>query len=107
MSDDEEYSANNFLGITPENFKPIYLPMFISMFLFGVGVVIFLLTDNTKLFRIIFGLTGMGFSLSGLGMIKMKNVPGFPFLQGGGAVIFGIFFFLIFMFFGIGVIFFE
>lgn len=107
MFDDEEYSVNKFLGITPENFKPICLPMFMSMILFGVGVVIFLLTDNTKLFKVIFGLTPMGFSLSGLGMVKMKDVPGFPFLQGGCAVIFGIFFFIFSMFLGIGVIFFE
>jgi len=97
--DNEEYSVNKFLGITPENFKPIYLPLLLSLILFGVGLVILLLTDTVRLFEVIFGLTGIGISLSGLGVIKMKAVPGFPFLQGGCAIIFGIFFFLIFLFF--------
>lgn len=103
----EEYTTAKFLGITPENFRPIYLPMFTGLILFVVGVILFLLTNNTPLFKVIFGLVGMVFALSGLGQIKMREVPGFPFLRGGCAVIFGIIFLLFFMLLGIGVIFFE
>ena len=105
--DVEEFSVNKFLGITPKNFRPIYLPMFMSMILFVIGVVLFLLTNNTPLFEIIFGLSGVVFALSGIGQIKLKEVPGFPWLRGGCAVAFGIIFLLFFLFLGVGFIFFE
>ena len=105
--DPEKYTATKLLGITPENFKPIYLPIFMSMILFFIGAVLFALTNNAKLFKIIFGLSGLVLTISGLGQIKLKEVPGTPVLRGGCAVIFGIFFLLLFTLLGVGVIFFE
>jgi hypothetical protein len=75
--------------------------------LFVVGVILFLLTKNTMLFEIIFGLSGVVFGLSGVGQIRLKEVPGFPWLRGGCAVAFGIVFLLFFLFLGFGFIFFE
>src|SRR5574339_581016 len=95
--DIEEFTTTKLLGITPKNFRPIYLPMFLSVILFIVGVVIFLLTNNTSLFKIVFGLSGVIFSLSVIGQIKLKEFPGFPSLRGGCAVIFGIVFLLFFL----------
>jgi len=104
---DLEEFTTKFIGITQENFRPIYLPMFLSIIVFIMGVIVFLLTDNTELFKIAFGLSGIVLASSGIGQVKLKEVPGFPFLRGGCAVMFGIFFLLLFMLLGIGVIFFE
>ena len=105
--DPEKYTTKNLLGITPENFKLIYLPIFTSIILFIIGAVLFSITDNTKLFKVIFGLSQLVLALSGLGQIKLKEVPGYPALRGGCAIIFGIFFLILFMFFGIGLVFLE
>src|SRR5690349_14307032 len=102
-----EFTTSKFLGVTPKNFKPIYAPMFISMILIVIGVVLFLVTSNTLVFKIIFGLSGVVFAMSGIGQIKLKEVPGFPWLHGGCAVAFGILFLSFFLFLGIGFIFLE
>src|SRR5262245_39520592 len=98
--DPEKYTAKKLLGITTENFKPIYLPIFMSIILFIIGAVLLAITDNTKLFKIVFGLSQLVLAMSGFGQIKLKEVPGYPALRGGCAIIFGIFFLILFMFLG-------
>ena len=105
--DPENYTTKKLLGITPENFRPIYLPIFTSIILFVIGAVIYSITENTELFRIIFGLSGIVLAISGIGQIKLKEVPGYPTLRGGCAIVFGIFFLLLFLSLGFALIFFE
>lgn len=105
--DPEKFTSTKLLGITPQNFVPIYLPIFMSIIMFLVGAAIFWITNNIKVFKIVFGLSGIVFALSGVGQIRLREVPGFPALRGGCAVIFGIYFLLLFLALGIGVIFFE
>lgn len=105
--DPEQFTPKKLLGITSVNFVPIYSPIFASIVVFGLGVAIFLVTNNTKLFKIMFGLSGLIFALSGIGQMRLKEVPGFPSLHGGCAVIFGILFLLFFMYVGVAVIFLE
>jgi hypothetical protein len=105
--DPDEFTVAKLSGITPENFRPIYVPAFCSIALFVIGAVFFLITDDTPVFKIIIGLSGVVFALSGLGQIKLKEVPGFPSLRGGCAVAFGMVYFVFFLILGVGFIFFE
>ena len=105
--DDQEFLAKYFLGITSENFRPIYLPIIISLVVLALGALIYSLIGNETFFRVTFGITQIILALSGLGQIRRKEVPGFPYLRGGCAVIFGAVFLAFFVLLGIGVILFE
>ena len=103
----QDYSTKSFVGITAENFVPIYLPLILGLGVFAIGIIIDYVISSYEIFNIVFGLSGILFSLSGIGQIRLKEVPGFPLLRGGCAVVFGLLFLLIFATAGILVIFLE
>jgi hypothetical protein len=95
------------LDVFAPPYLPIYIPMLISFCIFAIGIIVASTTGNMRTSDIIFGVSSLVFALSGIYQFKLKIVPGYPSLQGGCAVVFGILFLGFFLIMGVCLIFFT
>jgi hypothetical protein len=76
--------------------RKIYTPAIVGILFFPIAVMIGYFSENKSLAQIVLGLGVIIMGLSGIFCIKFRVVPGIPTYRGAAALVFGIWYMLLF-----------